>query len=393
MANDVSNMGSAQTVSNSGHFSDYEFVPAVIVETDDPLKYGRIKVTALGAFNANTSTPEQLPWCYPFTMQGNNSFASYEKGSKVWIIRNKKRQDENWFIPMYEHHGMTQQFVNNTPASDKPEVVSMRNKGGSQSSITYDHSGGYSISSGGSGGGGGAAVNVGTNGTTTVSGGGSSVSVADGKVELGNPGEDPHPAVLGDKLMDFLVEAFLIFIDFLAELGASDPQAADAVLNTYEKIAEFAQSPEFGDWISKTVTINETTDGDKAKKELEKIEAEQKAEQEKAQAKQAEIEKKFDPTTPAEDRVKWPDGTPIDNYTLNDMKLHPSKYTTNYQYDPETNTLNYTGPSNPLMSQYSQPQTTKPQTTTQQTPQVTVSQTTANNYKVDNTAVSDQTSI
>lgn len=265
MANNTTNMGSASTVSNSGHLADYEFLPAVIVETDDPLMYGRIKVSALGAYNANNSSHEQLPWCYPFTMHGNNTYASYEKGSKVWLLRNTKRQDENWFIPMYEQHAMTRQFISGANNNNKPEVISMRNKGGSQSSITYDHGNGYNISTGGSGGG--ASLNVSTGSSATMSGGGSSVSTSGSGVTIGIAGEDEHPAVLGDKLSDLIYDILSALQMFTIELGACDPLARIPCEHLNDEIQKIYLNIE--KILSETVKICETPADDKAKKENE----------------------------------------------------------------------------------------------------------------------------
>lgn len=280
MTDDLNNMGSSQTVSNSGHFIDYEFLPAVVVETDDPLHYGRIKVSALGAYDANKSPASHLPWCYPFTMTGNASYASYEKGSKVWLFRNKKRQDENWFIPMYELHNDAQNFINNTSHSNKPEVISMRNNGGGKSSITYDHGGGYNISTSGSSGG--SSVNVGTGGTTTISGGGSSVSAASDGITLGTPGENEHPAVLGDNLKKIIESFFGIFQLFANTLMKDDTLASNACLMLNNAILSLQDSDCYKELLSETVKICETTPSEKAA-----------AEKAAAEKKQAEESKKF----------------------------------------------------------------------------------------------------
>lgn len=272
MTDDLNNMGSSQTVSNSGHFIDYEFLPAVVVETDDPLHYGRIKVSALGAYDANKSPASHLPWCYPFTMTGNASYASYEKGSKVWLFRNKKRQDENWFIPMYELHNDAQSFINNTSHSNKPEVISMRNNGGGKSSITYDHGGGYNISTSGSSGG--ASVNVGTGGATTISGGGSSVSAASNGITLGTPGENEHPAVLGDNLKKIIESFFGIFQLFANTLMKDDTLASNACVMLINSILSLQDSDCYKELLSETVKICETTPSEKAA--AEKAAAEKK---------------------------------------------------------------------------------------------------------------------
>lgn len=252
MSKDYTNMGSEQTVGNSGHFSDYEFIPAVIVETDDPMHYGRLKVTALGSYNANKSPASHLPWCYPFTMTGNASYSSYEKGSKVWLIRNKKRQDENWFIPMYELHPQAQQFVNEN-STNKPEVISLRNNGGGKSQITYDHNSGYNISA--SAGAGTSSMNVGTDGTSSVNAGNSSVKVENEMVTIGSVGGESEPAVLGYKLKDLLYDIVGAIDTFSTELSSNDPYAGIACTNLKNSILTIYN--EIETILSNSVTINE----------------------------------------------------------------------------------------------------------------------------------------
>ena len=69
--NEKSNINTEPSIANSGHFKDYEFMPAVVISADDPKNYGRIKVTAPGVFNANNTDIKLLPWCYPWFMFGN----------------------------------------------------------------------------------------------------------------------------------------------------------------------------------------------------------------------------------------------------------------------------------------------------------------------------------
>lgn len=256
MSENLANMGSSQTVSNSGHLVDYEFVPGVIVETNDPLKYGRIKVTALGAYNANNSTMDQLPWCYPFMMMGNNTYTSYERGSKVWLLRNKKRNDENWFIPMYEQHAMTSEFISGKSDDDKAEVLSMRSNGGNQSSITYDNSGGYNISCGGSTGD--ASVNVGTDSTTTVTGGSSSVVTNNSGVQIGaSDGTNVEPAVLGNQLKSLLENILGMLREFCDELISQDYLACGAAFNLQNKLLNTIAKADIDKILSQRVTISE----------------------------------------------------------------------------------------------------------------------------------------
>lgn len=375
MANNTTNMGSASTISNSGHLADYEFLPAVIVETDDPMKYGRIKVSALGAYNANNSSTAQLPWCYPFTMHGNNTYASYEKGSKVWLFRNTKRQDENWFVPMYEHHAMTQDFIDGSDPKNKPEVISMRNNGGSQSSITYDHSGGYNISTGGSGGG--ASLNVGTDSSATMSGGGSAVNASGSGVTLGNPGEDEHPAVLGDKLSDLIYDILSALQIFSIELGAQDPLARISCENLNVEIQRIHL--DIKKILSEKVKICETTADDNAKKEK----AAEQVKQEK-EAK-AEAEKNAAAQKAAKEKMAKGEKLTTDEYdslSIMDKFAYDTKQGNNqWSAGPSFNT-DIQGQLTKYREQYAKTQGQSQQT--QQTTQI---------YKQQNVAVSDNTSV
>lgn len=213
ISGETSNMGSARTVSNSGHLVDYEFVPAVVIENDDPMHYGRIKVSAPGVFNTNNAKLEQIPWCYPFTMLGNQSYMTLEKGSKVWLFRNKKRHDENWFIPMYELHENQQRFINEN-SNNSPEIISYRSASGKSSAITYDKDRGYNMTTGDS------SVNVGSGSSATVTGGSSSVVVDNTKVSIGaTDSSNKEPAVLGNKLKKVLNDITSNIKEFADEIN------------------------------------------------------------------------------------------------------------------------------------------------------------------------------
>ena len=187
-------------------------------------------------------------------MMGNSSYASYEKGSKVWVIRNKKRQDENWFIPMYELQSLSQQYVNEN-SDKKPEVISMRTNGGGNSSMTYDHGNGYNISTSGSGGSTG--VNVGTNGKTTVSAGTSAVKVENSGVTLGASSGDGEPAVLGNQLKDLLNDILNALSEFCNILQKSDPYSQLGVIYLNTFINTLQTNGALDTILSKTVTIND----------------------------------------------------------------------------------------------------------------------------------------
>lgn len=257
--NKHSNTYAELTMANSGNFEDYEFVPAVIIETNDPLNYGRIKVSAPGSFNANNTDPRLLPWCYPWVMFGYVSYSSMEKGAKVWLIRNEKRHDECWYVPMNELHSAAQEYINNH-ADDNPEIISSRNNGGDIDSITYNSKDGYTISSGGS--------TINTNNGKGVSASNSEnnnnnggiVKVdTGGKISIGpKDTENGEPMILGNTLHALLIELLtyceIMVFEFSQDVSDFNPGVASALLNAINDI----HLKSLDDMYAETVTISET---------------------------------------------------------------------------------------------------------------------------------------
>lgn len=227
--NEHANTGTDVSMSNSGNFEDYEFIPAVIEVNKDPLHFGRIKVSAPGVFNTNNTNPELLPWCYPWLMWGQASYSQMERGAKVWLIKNKKRQDENWYMPMYELHSAAQDFVNKN-RDYKPEILSFRNNGASCDYMVYDNNGSYKIACGGT------KVNVSGGGINFSSGSGEINIGNDGKVSLGPSGSSSsEPVVIADSLIEILntfIDLIVLMVNqmIVDSVPSFNPQAAGKTL-------------------------------------------------------------------------------------------------------------------------------------------------------------------
>ena len=251
----------------------------------------------------------------------------------------------------------------------------MRNNGGSQSSITYDHGGGYNISTGGSGGG--ASLNVGTGSSATMSGGGSAVNTSGSGVTLGSPGEDEHPAVLGDKLSDLIYDILSALQIFSTELGAQDPLARIPCENLNVEIQRIYLDIE--KILSEKVKICETTADDKAKKEQAAAQAKQekeaKAEAEKNAAAQKAVKEKM-----AQGKELTADeynSLSVTDKFAYDTKQGNSLWTTGTAFNTDIQ-----GQLAKYREQYA-----KTQGQSQQTQQTTQT------YKQQNVAVSDNTSV
>ena len=249
--NEHSNIGSDDSMANSGHFRDYEFIPAVVIENDDPLNYNRIKVTAPGTFNGNNTDIELLPWCYPWFMFGNATYSTMEKGSKVWLIKNEKRHDECWYLPMYELHTSAQEFINEHDIHKKSEM-SYRNIGGGNDFIRWNNNASAEVESGKSN------AHASKAGINLTSGSGGVNINNSGKVSIGPSGaSESEPVILGYTLINKLDELTDIIITILNELEANVPDYSTVMAENLRNTCQELKSS-FETILSETVTINET---------------------------------------------------------------------------------------------------------------------------------------
>ena len=62
---------------------DFEILPGVVINVDDPLNQGRVKACAPGLFDTSTMEMDDLFWINPFMMIGQQSFSKMELNSKT----------------------------------------------------------------------------------------------------------------------------------------------------------------------------------------------------------------------------------------------------------------------------------------------------------------------
>lgn len=115
--------------------SEYEYLPGVVINVDDPEKRGRIKASVPTWFDTSVMQEEALPWIVPLSMGGFQRFSKLEMGSKVFVFHRKKSNKEYWYIPMFELNDDTQEIVNDY---DSPEVLLARNDGQSGVYVYYN---------------------------------------------------------------------------------------------------------------------------------------------------------------------------------------------------------------------------------------------------------------
>lgn len=176
--------------------SDYEFFPGTAIVVDDPKCLGRVKATVPTVFEPEMDK-DGLPWVYPFTMTGYQSFSKMREGSKIWVFRNTKNHNEFWYMPMFELNADTREKMKEDNYSDS-EIIMSRNNGGNSVYVYYNETEGIVIKYGDEN-----FISINPDNETTVQAGKAKVLLKDNKVYVGD-GNEGEPAVMGKKLKSLL---------------------------------------------------------------------------------------------------------------------------------------------------------------------------------------------
>lgn len=199
-----------------------EILPGVVETADDPNRIGRVKATVPGWFDKESIPLDLMPWIMPFTMSGHQSFSMLQKGSKIWVLKNKDAYAEYWYIPMYEMQDSSQAFLNEK-YEDSPEIISYRNNGGIVSSITYDDTDGYLIRIGSN------SWNFRPNGDLITNNASGNIHSKGSVIHLGSDSEEYEAAVKGDSLFDVL-DTLQNDLNALSEAASKNPKTANLTM-------------------------------------------------------------------------------------------------------------------------------------------------------------------
>ena len=83
--------------------SDYEMLPGIVIDADDPYSIGRVKANVPTLFYEGNGVPKEvLPWIYPWQSSGYQRFSRLEKGCKIRVLFNRDNPEEYWYIPMVD---------------------------------------------------------------------------------------------------------------------------------------------------------------------------------------------------------------------------------------------------------------------------------------------------
>ena len=179
------------------NLSDYEFFPGSIIDVADPKYLGRVKANVPTVFDPSMDK-DGLPWIYPFTMGGNQSFSKMREGSKIWVIKNKKNYNEFWYIPMFELNQDTRALIGSDDNYENGDVVLSRNMGSVSVYIYYNDTDGIVIKYGDNN-----FITINTNSEVILQAGNGKIKISGDHVYLGD-GEKGEPAVMGNVLKNML---------------------------------------------------------------------------------------------------------------------------------------------------------------------------------------------
>jgi len=119
---------------------DFEIIPGVVIDANDPLNEGRVKACAPGLFDTSEMDKEDLFWINPFMMIGHQSFSRLEINSKIWILHNVNNYFEYWYIPMFEINENAPKVQNSSA-----DVMLSRSINGETVQLYYSPDDGYNI--------------------------------------------------------------------------------------------------------------------------------------------------------------------------------------------------------------------------------------------------------
>ena len=193
--------------------SDYEFLPGIVINNDDPEKIGRINASVPTWFDKNVMDEETMPWIYPFMMFGYQTFSKMENGRKVWVLHNKENYLEYWYVPMFEQIGLTKQKTKNY---DNPEVLISRVYGDDDKNVIvyYNDTEGLNFRVGA------AIINISKDNKIYITNGQTQVTLSEGNIILGT--ENSQPLVYGNTLKTMLTK-LKSSLENLASLAAAEP--------------------------------------------------------------------------------------------------------------------------------------------------------------------------
>lgn len=173
---------------------DFEILPGVVIDNNDPLNQYRVKACSPGLFDTSSMDIEDMFWINPFMMFGQQAMSKLEINSKIWILHNVNNYFEYWYIPMFE-------INSNNPgvADSNSDIMMSRSISGTKVQMYYSPNSGYTLVIGDN------RLQLSAEGDFTVLANGSIINANKNGVSLvKNGAEKVYSAVKGESLSELL---------------------------------------------------------------------------------------------------------------------------------------------------------------------------------------------
>ena len=194
---------------------DFEIIPGVVIDANDPLNEGRVKACAPGLFDTSEMDKEDLFWINPFMMIGHQSFSRLEINSKIWILHNVNNYFEYWYIPMFEINENAPKVQNSNA-----DIMLSRSINGETVQLYYSPDDGYNIVIGEN------RLQLSSEGDFNVVASDAVITANSDGIKLSKYNSDIYSATKAEPLINILNE-FCIDLETLSMTASANPYTAN----------------------------------------------------------------------------------------------------------------------------------------------------------------------
>ena len=193
---------------------DFEILPGVVINADDPLKQGRVKACAPGLFDTSNMEMDDLFWINPFMMIGQQSFSKMELNSKIWILHNNANYFEYWYIPMFEINENSPEVMDMSA-----DVLLSRSINGDTVQLYYSKEDGFNLNIGSN------HIKLSSNAKLDMVAGSAQITANESGINLQQKDQELHPAAKADEIISAL-NTFCIDLTSVANAAIGNPFTA-----------------------------------------------------------------------------------------------------------------------------------------------------------------------
>ena len=194
--------------------ADFEILPGVVIDSDDPLNQSRVKAVVPGVFTTENMKVEDMFWINPFFMIGKQSFSKLEKDCKIWVLHNIHNYFEYWYIPMFE----TSKYLP-TIKDQVSEVLFARSINGQVVQMYFTQDEGTKLTIGDN------YINLTPSGALDIYANKAIIKANDGGIFLGHEGDKKYCAVKAEELVKIL-NTFCADLSKISGVASANPYTA-----------------------------------------------------------------------------------------------------------------------------------------------------------------------